>query len=415
MSYGIKIKHLRVKKNMNQQDLSNGICSISYLSKIENNVVKPNREIIDLLCEKLGITLHELQTEEELLLKMKCELTELNYLIRRKETNIVFKFNEILKRYEALNSPQANVIKLIFELRITLLSLDRIKLTDIYNRVIENLDYKPNWIEPYYYMFCGLFHYMIGSLEQALSFYKKAEKCVQTDKEEVYYQLALVYSRLGNFSLSTLYLNRAYDIFVQKMDYELCTSCNLLLGINYRKMGELQKSKENYFKITQNLSPKRDKETLGKVYHNLGLIYSDEGDSTKSIFFYKKSLKVKKADSKINTLYVLSREYVKLKDFKSAKKWNELGINSAIKQKSENHLIMFNVLNYEINNKLNTHDFENYMINVAIPFFEKRQERQTLSEYVHKMAIYYENIRQYKNSYLMLKKLTHFKEGETIK
>ncbi|OZU88627.1 hypothetical protein CIL03_10035 [Virgibacillus indicus] len=288
MSYGIKIKHLRIKKNMNQQDLSNGICSISYLSKIENNVVKPNREIIDLLCKKIGISLHELQTEEELLLKMKCELTELNHLIRRKETNIVFKFSEILKRYEALNSPQANVIKLIFELRITLLSSDRIKSTAIYNEIIENRDYKPNWIEPYYYLFCGLYHYMIDSLEQALSFYKKAEKGVQANKEEVYYQLALVYSRLGNFSLSTLYLIRAYDIFVKKMDYELCTNCNLLLGINYRKMGELQKSKENYFKITQNLSPKRDKETLGKVHHNLGLIYSDEGDSTKSIFFIRK-------------------------------------------------------------------------------------------------------------------------------
>ncbi|OZU88628.1 hypothetical protein CIL03_10040 [Virgibacillus indicus] len=78
---------------------------------------------------------------------------------------------------------------------------------------------------------------------------------------------------------------------------------------------------------------------------------------------------------------------------------------------------MFNVLNYEINEKFNTLEFKNYMINVAIPFFEKRQEGHTLSEYVHKMSIYYENKRQYKNSYLMLKKINHLKckRGGTIK
>jgi len=48
------IKELRKKKNFSQKQLAEGICSIEYISKIENNKKNPSAEIASKLLTKLG-------------------------------------------------------------------------------------------------------------------------------------------------------------------------------------------------------------------------------------------------------------------------------------------------------------------------------------------------------------------------
>ncbi|MDE8051543.1 helix-turn-helix transcriptional regulator [Erysipelothrix rhusiopathiae] len=54
---GTLLRNERLKQNMSQQALCEGICSVSYLSKIESNTVTPSDEIFDLLFDCLGINL----------------------------------------------------------------------------------------------------------------------------------------------------------------------------------------------------------------------------------------------------------------------------------------------------------------------------------------------------------------------
>jgi len=56
MSFGRKIKFYREKNGITQGKLAKGICSIPYLSKIENNKTIPSEEVLHLLCERLGIS-----------------------------------------------------------------------------------------------------------------------------------------------------------------------------------------------------------------------------------------------------------------------------------------------------------------------------------------------------------------------
>ncbi len=48
------IKTYRIEQNMSQSALCQGICEVSYLSKIESNQVKPSHEIIVMLFDRLG-------------------------------------------------------------------------------------------------------------------------------------------------------------------------------------------------------------------------------------------------------------------------------------------------------------------------------------------------------------------------
>ena len=49
------IRHERLKRNWSQEGLCNGICTVSYLSKIEQGKADPSNEILSLLFDRLGI------------------------------------------------------------------------------------------------------------------------------------------------------------------------------------------------------------------------------------------------------------------------------------------------------------------------------------------------------------------------
>ncbi|PAT01151.1 hypothetical protein CI105_07865, partial [Candidatus Izimaplasma bacterium ZiA1] len=52
---GSFIKKQRIIKDVTQEKLSEGICSISYLSKIENNQIIPNHYLVKKIFERLNV------------------------------------------------------------------------------------------------------------------------------------------------------------------------------------------------------------------------------------------------------------------------------------------------------------------------------------------------------------------------
>lgn len=64
---------------MTQEELCQGICSVSYLSKIENGKIEASEEILQLLCARLEIAVTDLRDVEE---DVKVKLDEwLNALV----------------------------------------------------------------------------------------------------------------------------------------------------------------------------------------------------------------------------------------------------------------------------------------------------------------------------------------------
>lgn len=61
--YSQILKNERIKRNMTLNDLSEGICSISYLSKLENGTIKSNESFFIKLFEKVDINYNEINEE----------------------------------------------------------------------------------------------------------------------------------------------------------------------------------------------------------------------------------------------------------------------------------------------------------------------------------------------------------------
>ena len=54
------IKNERIKRNQTLESMAKGICSISYLSKMENNAIKPSEEYVKALLERVDVNYDEI-------------------------------------------------------------------------------------------------------------------------------------------------------------------------------------------------------------------------------------------------------------------------------------------------------------------------------------------------------------------
>ena len=71
-TFGHIIKFERIRQNIKQVQLSDGVWTPSYLSKIESNSIVPSEEILSMLFERLSLKFNNNEmTEEEYLLKFR--------------------------------------------------------------------------------------------------------------------------------------------------------------------------------------------------------------------------------------------------------------------------------------------------------------------------------------------------------
>ena len=61
---GLLIRQARLGRDWSQAGLCKGICTVSYLSKIETGKAEPSEEILRLLLERLGLK-SDAETEKE--------------------------------------------------------------------------------------------------------------------------------------------------------------------------------------------------------------------------------------------------------------------------------------------------------------------------------------------------------------
>ncbi|MFJ8067305.1 helix-turn-helix domain-containing protein [Psychrobacillus sp. NPDC096426] len=408
MGVGLKIKYFRTKSKLTQKELALGVCSVSHLSKIEHDIVEPSEDMFDIFCTKLGINKTDIYKEEELLHYLQLNALNIHKLIRSgdKEKAILL-YEEITVKTSLNDWPIIRIFYVLFGLRIALMKKEREVSFELYEEIVGIMEYAPEWMKPYYNRYCGLYHYMYGSLSQSLKLYKEAEKLTpESEIEDIYYQLALVHHMLGEYPMSTYYEEKALELFARRMDYEQCVNCQLLLGINYRKMGNLEQAKETYLSILKKVEPLHNREIIAKVYHNLGMIYSDEGKLSETVTAFEISMDYRDNDhARVKTCYAILKEFLHDADETNSKKWLNIGERISTDLKDKEYLIKFQVLKYKLEKLENDPIFEHYMLTVALPYFEERSDQQMIKEYIKELVRYYEECRQYKSALMYLKKL----------
>lgn len=297
-NYGNLIKVERMRRNMKQSVLARGICSISYLSKIENNQTSPSEEVLELIFERLSLDVPLYFDLSEQVEKIKVEIRELlkDAILSRQEENQLRK----VKKY--ISNPVVNQSKeLYITLMVTLARFGMMPGGDA--RYITEI----GWIEDQlsdedkvrYMLMKSLHLFQSTDKEEALELLEEInDKLSKTHLPE--WEMAdMRYIMGGLYYKSTDYLQAienvrlALSYFQEHFCVERIIECHLIIGLALKRRKRYTDSLTHYEKATKIASATELKSYNGMLYNNMGDIYFLIGDQDKALQYFLKSIDYK--------------------------------------------------------------------------------------------------------------------------
>ncbi|MFT4412394.1 tetratricopeptide repeat protein [Fredinandcohnia humi] len=401
MEIGSRIRFFRIQKNMTQEELADKIISISYLSKIENNQTSASIEVLEMLCDRLGIKL--IEDEEYTILK---ELNDWYYKIIHKKKDEAVKFYESFEKKTNSNDSRVAILYVLYELRYFIFTRQLDKAEEHINKINlfkDILDTKMNY---YYEKFVGHFHYLLNRFSVSLKYFKESERILggsihfeSWEQADLFYYIGLVYNRLGKLALSIVYIQKALSIYQSLYDLKRSAECQILLGISYEKIDEFELAEENYrlaHKVAEGIN---DSHLLGMIYHNLGIVMSKQEKALEAIEHYKKSLQFKTDQmivGKLRTIQGLIEEYYNLGNIEKSQELLKQGKSLVEKNKELNlreyeiHFMYYDYLYYDSDN------LAKFIEKEALPYFEGTEHLIQIASYAEKLGKYYYENHKYK-------------------
>lgn len=399
MEIGKLIKYHRTRQEMTQKELAHGICSVSYLSKVENNSIDPSEDIIDALAGRLNISFTMMDGNEDELkdrIKSWYSIIKLGDKRQAKQEYLELKkmcdlpINIEIKHLFA-------VMKFIYE--ITFLPIKDCEETYTQLKEIEHF-YEQETL--YYFLkFESLYFYYNNNLEAAIRSLKRAEieyKKIDINDIGLYYNLSIYYRKTYQIYQSFFYAYKALREAQLALDYHFLTKTQLLLAANFLRIGEYDEAKNILLKLLKS-EQIQNKETNSLIYHNLGCVYFKQYDYEKAIHYLLTAIEYQALPQKnVDTYYVLALIYNGINDTFNLTACIKKGKEIAIKFNITKYIYKFSILEAQINNETFNANFAKKLKNEIIPFFRKTGERNELMRQLKLLGdMYYQN-HKYKNA-----------------
>lgn len=409
MQIGERIRQLRIHKRLTQGELVSGICSVTYLSRIENGQIKPSYSFLQQISPKLDI--------------------DINFLVEIDATDLESEIIKIYKHYKETNSITDKEISM-FELAIREIHSIPLLLmtygTLIYYHVRNNkleyaekiinqalqiiprqVDSQYNDVFIYYLMACGSYFYYKQDHIKANEIYTQADYILEAEdslqRADLYYNLSLVKQRLiKNQSMSRLYSKKAYDIYTKLNVESRIVRTLITIGVQYHRDGIYEKALEYLRTAEINASKNNDLSYLSMIEYNYGIIYQGLRDYSSAIKHFEKSIELSEflpfESEKAYTLRSLIEIYLELRDWE---KVNTL-MDEAFKIVAKNDFPYVNVQLYKFKASIfklrgDYYGYEKEM-QKAIELAKEKVQYLLLQELCIELANYFYENRAYKMS-----------------
>jgi HTH-type transcriptional regulator, quorum sensing regulator NprR len=313
------IKLYRKKNDISQSELAKGICSISYLSKIENEKIESSSEVANLLLNRLNYS-NSVESIEQKSSHYYNKLHDFNYQLFKMPSSALKIKQDILNTIETastLYKPNIRVFAVILKLRLYLI----LEKSNEAERIIEELNVASEQMEPknlfFFTIYKSQFYLNESKVSLAESNINLCLQQVETIKLDswavgyLYYLKSLISNSIYQTFQSMHYAEKALSVFQEEFYLHRCADCYLLLAIGYRRISEPNKALELLQKC-EKLIGENNFKVIGKILHNQALIYEQLGELDKTIELLNRSIDSKKKakdHSYLFTLLVLLKTY----------------------------------------------------------------------------------------------------------
>lgn len=407
---GKTIKWYRNDQGMIQEQLAEGICSPTYISQLENDLIPTNKEILQKICQRLGINENKVLCEVDLALLKKIK-DWLKHIHEFDVTNAKDYYNEIEKK---INEDTHFDIEYLYELALFgyLLITDQLKSLDqLFNKISK---YSELYIDSdiySYYKFVGIYFKRKGKFIDSLKHLKRAEKIIgEGEDPELCLALAIVYSNINMILISNRYARQAFKKFHDKLYYNRILECQIVLNINYSLARDFDSIDSQLERLIEMEDDNITEKTRANIIYHIGIVNIMKKNYNQAIKYLLKvrKLNINQADY-LSARYALVHLYLETGETHLLKNEIEEALQIAKEFNQERFIIKFNVFKFSLAD--NREKLVNYLKEVAIPFFEESGEILELKRDYELMGNTLYDLKRYKSAaeYYRLLNLKHIK------
>lgn len=394
-------------KGLTQEEAADGIISVSYLSKIENNQATPSKDVLELLFRRLGIRHGEGKTAASW---RESVMDWYKTMVAREVQAAREKHETVRQLCQEGNDIEAAIYYQLMYVRYLLLLRDVKGAEAAARSVQEWYEALDDAMRYYYWKFFGLLYYCQEKYDDALQCCQKAERLSGSERRpgweeaDLAYLSALSYSRTWNVFSCLRHAERALALSQAEYDLRRSAECHILLAICYRRCGEIEKAIECCQLANKAAQLAGDRLLIGIVEHNLGHLKSMKKLYREAVQHYETSLMYKMdappADRFI-TLLALVREHYGAQNYRKAlaaaeEGWKQLERTAGGAAGCYEYYLHFSVYRLLLSGEGEA--FERLLKHEAIPYFQKRKEYEDAACYAEYLADYYARLRQYKQA-----------------
>lgn len=401
MSISRLIKSERQRKGIKQINLAKGICSVSYLSKIENDNISPNKDVLELLLKRLNITKENVENSNNSKLVASLKNSYKNIIINRiaPELNV-----EELPEYYFDESHEINVEYCIYLIRI-LLSKELYSKAEYLLELIDERKVKDEKLLFILMVNKGICLLSNRKIEEALDLFNRAAiicnnaSIKEWERADFYYIYALCNISSLNLYRALEYIKISQEYFSKESLFKRSIENTIVEANILKRLGQYRKVEQLFtsaLKITQLL---KDDKYIGIINQNLGDLYSKKGDHENAIKYYIESLKYKiNITDKLIAVLSLIEENEKIENVKEILRWNDYGIKLIDQLTDLNIEAMFYNNCFQINEVIYKSNLSNKILELDLKFFEDFNYYHYGYKYATKIADLLSYDRKYKLS-----------------
>lgn len=384
--FGNRIRRRRLELRLTQQQLAYGICSNTYISKIENNKVVVNREHLYLLMEKMGLPTENIGFPEEMV----------EYLLRSIKYFFFKDIENYTKLYKEIEKYNFGILLYIVRFGYYILIEDKFNASEIYNDMYRYLNLLEDFGFATFLVYSGFYNVLINDYQNARMILNSTKEKIQNNEMLLGLYNYLKFKTYGNLHLfnkakeglviaQEIFINysnvkRVCDIFVDKNIFSVYEGENDDIKFHTDHLKSLSYNERNAYLIT--LAYKEN-----KPYKYLRYLHEDG-----EYFLAGK--------------YILARECFinnKTKEYEEIKK-----SISDMHYSTKAELDYYKLLKlYE--SKENSH-LKDYLINYVLPFLVEKQNLFFIKEVLKKISKILKEKNRYKDALTYLEKMDYFKD-----
>jgi HTH-type transcriptional regulator, quorum sensing regulator NprR len=385
---------------MTLEELSEGICSVSYLSKTETGKIEASDEILVLLGNKLGANFSDNNkvVDPSVYLRKLYHWYE-QIILKNKHVNLIYE--ELSSELENIENPDLLAFFNLFECRYLLSYSD---ISSVEEKLYQLKKYSELFTKEqnyYFHKIYGLFYYLKGTYKISLDQLNESENflkdCLIEDFEraDFYYLKGLCLYQLYQIVISNGYIEQALDIYSKSYNLTRSTECLILLSINSRRVNDTKNAELHLLKALNVSKVINNIELEGVIYHNLGKLLFQKQEHLESISYHRKALdRLNDTDEILRCIYCIAIAYNELNEEVAFNKWKTQGLKLAESTQNQEQIIHFTLIKAPY--YINDYEYEQFLIETALPFFLNKKDWKYIAQVNEELAIYFENKHKYK-------------------